>query len=260
MIDSLDALLFGKVGLVLAWLVLFFLAERLRPAAPPPAAADAAHRLPRNLSLWLVTSLVSLAVVAPLTLWASGHALSWRPVWWSGWQGMLLDLLILDCLIYWWHRANHTLPLLWRFHQVHHLDRTLDTTSALRFHPGEVLASALARAGVILLLGFPLASVLLFETLVLLAALFHHSNLAIPARLERALSWVVVTPSIHWVHHHAVRRDTDSNYATILSVWDRLFASRSSSPRRLDMPIGVEGAKDQGVGRLFALPFNKPER
>ncbi|MEO1192950.1 MAG: sterol desaturase family protein [Pseudomonadota bacterium] len=255
--ETLEGLIFGKVGLVLVWLILFFAAERLRPEAPAPQTPDARHRLPRNLSFWAVTSLVSLAAVAPLTLWASGIALEWRPAWWSGWTGLLLDIVILDCLIYWWHRANHVVPFLWRFHQVHHLDRTLDTTTALRFHPGEVLLSALARAGVILLLGFPLESVLVFETLVLLAALFHHSNLAIPAKLERVLSWIVVTPSIHWVHHHAIRADTDSNYATIFSIWDRLFGSRSATPRWREMPIGVERAKDASVATLFLLPFRR---
>ncbi|MEQ8651819.1 MAG: sterol desaturase family protein [Kiloniellales bacterium] len=253
--ESLENLLFGKAGLVFLWLAALFLAERLYPAAEPPDTPDAKGRLPRNLSIWVATSLVSLLIVAPLTLWAAGVALNWRPAWWSGLQGTILDLVLLDCLIYWWHRANHEIPFLWRFHQVHHLDRTLDTTTALRFHPGEVLLSAAARAGVILLLGFPLASVILFETLVLLAALFHHSNVRLPAGFERALSWVVVTPSIHWVHHHQVRRDTDSNYCTILSIWDRIFGSRSASHRELAMPIGVEGQEDRSVARLFTLPL-----
>lgn len=253
--ESLENLLFGKAGLVFLWLAALFIAERLYPAADRPSVPDAEGRLPRNLSIWVVTSLVSLFAVAPLTLWVAGVALDWRPAWWSGVPGTILDLIILDCLIYWWHRANHQIPFLWRFHQVHHLDRTLDTTTALRFHPGEVLLSAIARAGVILLLGFPLASVILFETLVLLAALFHHSNVRLPARFERLLSWIVVTPSIHWVHHHQVRQDTDSNYCTILSLWDWLFGSRSQTKRAADMAIGVEGQADQPVIRLFSLPM-----
>ncbi|MBC6416370.1 MAG: sterol desaturase family protein [Rhodospirillales bacterium] len=255
MIETLEGLLFGKAGMVLLALALLFSVERLFPAAAPPAAPDARGRLLRNLAVWAATALVSLLLVAPLTLWAAGIALAWRPDWWRGWQGTLLDLLLLDCLIYWWHRANHAVPFLWRFHRVHHLDRTLDTTTALRFHPGEVLLSAMARAGIILLLGLPLASVILFETLVLLAALFHHSNLRLPPRLERPLSRILVTPSIHWVHHRAVRRDTDSNYATLLSLWDRLFASRSPTPRSPQMAIGVERERDLGLLQLFLLPF-----
>jgi sterol desaturase/sphingolipid hydroxylase (fatty acid hydroxylase superfamily) len=94
-----------------------------------------------------------------------------------------------------------------------------------------------------------------FETLLALSAMFHHSNLRLPPRLERALSCVIVTPSIHWVHHHAIRRDTDSNYSALLSLWDRLFASRSATRRSPDMPIGVEGLSDKGLAQLVARPF-----
>lgn len=123
--------------------------------------------------------------------------------------------MLLDGWIYWWHRANHEVRFLWRFHQVHHLDSFLDTTSALRFHAGEVLLSALVRGGVIFVVAVPFAHVVAFETLVVLAAIFHHSNVSLPDRLEQVLCLVIVTPSIHWVHHHASRADTDSNYSTV---------------------------------------------
>lgn len=255
-----EPLLAWKSYAVAAWFVLLFAVERLRPAAPAPlmAAGEPAAgwpRVGRNLALFALNTALSLLVVVPLSAWAARHGLVERPSWWSGWPGLLLDLLILDFLIYWWHRANHVWPPLWRFHVVHHLDRTLDSTTALRFHFGEVLLSALARAGVIVLLGLPLLSVLVFETLLLIAAIFHHSNLRLPPRLERALSRVVVTPSIHWVHHHARRADTDSNYATVLSVWDRLFASRSRTERRPDMRIGVERQRERPLGELALQPF-----
>jgi sterol desaturase/sphingolipid hydroxylase (fatty acid hydroxylase superfamily) len=101
----------------------------------------------------------------------------------------------------------------------------------------------------------PLSSVLTFEALILVATGFHHSDLKLPPRLERALSWIVVTPSIHWVHHHRIRRDTDSNYSTILSLWDRLFASRSATRRTPDMEIGVEGREEQDLPKLLLRPF-----
>jgi sterol desaturase/sphingolipid hydroxylase (fatty acid hydroxylase superfamily) len=260
MISDLEGLLAWKGAAVLAWLLAFFLAERWRPAARPAAPAPAEPRggwvrIARNLGLWLTVSALSPLIVLPLTYWASGHALGWRPAWWSGGAGLLLDLLLLDLLIYWWHRANHRIPLLWRFHEVHHLDRFLDTTSALRFHFGEVLLSALARAGVILLLGFPFASVLVFEVLVLAAAIFHHSNLRLPAGFERALARVVITPSIHWVHHHRRRADTDSNYGTIFSFWDPLFGSRSRKQREFAMPIGTEGRAEEPLSQLLLHPF-----
>jgi sterol desaturase/sphingolipid hydroxylase (fatty acid hydroxylase superfamily) len=253
--ENLDFLLTYKGVVVLAALALLLVAERLLPVAK---AIGGVRRVVKNFSLAGVNAVLSWAVVVPLSALAASYALDWRPEWWSGLPGLLLDLLILDCWIYWWHRANHEWPFLWRFHEVHHLDEFLDASSALRFHFGEVLLSSLVRAGVILLLGVPLLSVVVFETLLALSAMFHHSNLRLPPRLERALSYVIVTPSIHWVHHHAIRRDTDSNYAALLSVWDPLFRSRSATLRTPDMPIGTEGRKDRPLGGLLARPLERP--
>lgn len=257
--SALDTVLSFKGIAVVAWLGLIFAAERLWPAAAPGDgdgdAAGGRWRLARNGGLWLLNVGLSWALVIPVSLWAATHTLDWRPAGWDGPVALIADLLILDLLIYWWHRANHEIPFLWRFHEVHHLDRFLDSTSAVRFHAGEVALSAMARAGVIMLLDVPIVSVLVFEALVLIAAIFHHSNIALPPRLERALSRIVVTPSIHWVHHHAVRRDTDSNYATILSLWDPLFRTRSATPRRLDMPIGVAGGRERRLVSLLLRPF-----
>ena len=252
--DQLAFLLTYKGAVVLGTLAVLLVAERLFPMA---RVVGGVRRVARNLSLAGVNAVLSWAVVVPLAAFTASHALGWRPEWWSGWTGLALDLLILDCWIYWWHRANHEWPFLWRFHEVHHLDEFLDASSALRFHFGEVLLSSLVRAGVILLLGVPLLSVVVFETLLALSAMFHHSNLRLPPRFERALSRVIVTPSIHWVHHHAIRRDTDSNYSALLSVWDRLFRSRSATQRTPDMPIGTEGRKERPLSGLLVRPLEK---
>ena len=250
--DTMALLLSYKGLVILAVLAVLLVAERLWPVA---RTLGGLRRVGKNLSLAGLNAALSWAVVVPLSAFAVSHALDWRPMWWSGWPGLVLDLLLLDCWIYWWHRANHVVPVLWRFHEVHHLDGFLDASSALRFHFGEVLLSAVVRVGVILLLGVPLLSVVVFETLLALSAMFHHSNLRLPPRLERALSCVIVTPSIHWVHHHAIRRDTDSNYSALISLWDRLFVSRSATRRSPDMPIGVEGLSDKGLAQLVARPF-----
>lgn len=269
---TVENLLATKGIIVAVWIAALFAAERIWPAAPRPGAvregwptglaalkAGGWRRLGRNLGLWLINTAISPLVVLPLTAWAAAAGVDFglRPGWWSGPWGFAADLLLLDFLIYWWHRANHVVPLLWRFHAIHHLDQFLDTTTALRFHFGEVLLSALARAAVIVVLGIPFISVLAFEALVLLATIFHHSNLRLPAGFERALSFLVVTPSIHWVHHHAVRRDTDSNYATVLSLWDRLFGSRSAMRRDPKMPIGVEGQGEEAAAALLGRPFRR---
>lgn len=246
-------------GLVLAgWWLSLFLLEQRRPAVARPAGPDGrggARRLLRNAGLWLIALAVAAAAAGPVTL--AAVAVGWvvRPDWWSGPGSLVVDLVILDGWLYWWHRANHTWPILWRFHEVHHLDRFLDTTTALRFHFGELVLSALVRAPLIVLLGIPLSSVLVFDALVPAAAIFHHSNVRLPTGWERALSRVVVTPSIHWVHHHARRADTDSNYATILSVWDRWFGTHRATPRTADLELGVEGVGERSLTGLLVRPF-----
>jgi sterol desaturase/sphingolipid hydroxylase (fatty acid hydroxylase superfamily) len=259
--DSFALLLKYKTALVACVAVVLVVLELLFPRARPLASAGLRTlggkiwRWLRNIGLLLVNAGLSPLLVIPLSAWASSHALGWRPEWWSGWYGLLIDVLILDCWIYWWHRANHEIQFLWRFHEVHHLDEFLDVSSALRFHFGEVVLSALVRSAVIFVLDIPLLSVVVFETCVLIIAMFHHSNISLPNWLERFLSVLFVTPSIHWVHHHAIRRDTDSNYASILSVWDLAFGSRSATRRWVEMPIGVENRHDEGFTRLLAKPF-----
>jgi sterol desaturase/sphingolipid hydroxylase (fatty acid hydroxylase superfamily) len=259
---AIETLLAGKSVAIAAALLLFFVWERLWPAVDSPlllrlgrASAAAWRRLVRNLGLFGLNLLLSPVVVVPVTAWANLHDLGLRPAWWAGWPGLLADVLLLDLWIYWWHRANHEVGFLWRFHSVHHFDELLDSTSALRFHFGEVFLSALARVPVILLLGMPLASVIVFEALVLIGAIFHHSDARLPPRLEAALAKMVITPSIHWVHHHKVRADTDSNYGTIFSFWDPLFRSRSHTRRWSQMPIGVEGGREKPLLRLITSPF-----
>jgi sterol desaturase/sphingolipid hydroxylase (fatty acid hydroxylase superfamily) len=259
---EIEALLSLKAVVVGAVLIVFLVYERVRPAVDHPllvrfrgASAAAWRRLVRNTGLFGINLLVGPLIVVPITVWAEQFATGLRPRWLSGWSGLALDLVLLDFWIYWWHRANHRIPFLWRFHQVHHFDELLDSTTALRFHFGEVVLSALVRAVVIIALDIPLASVLVFEALVVSTTIFHHSDARLPARLEQALSRVIITPSIHWVHHHAIRADTDSNYGTIFSFWDPLFRSRSRTRRWATMPIGVEGRRDRPLLRLITTPF-----
>lgn len=240
--------LVGKAGLVLSVLLALFVLERIFPVV---RFHDNVPRLARNFFLALVNGALSPLIVIPITMVATRWMVPWRP------ESLLIDLLLLDCWTYIWHRMNHVVPVLWRFHEVHHLDEMLDASSGLRFHFGEVVLSALARSVVIVALAVPLAHVVIFETVLALIVLFHHSNIQLPGWLERPLSLVIVTPSIHWVHHHARRSDTDSNYASVLSVWDRIFRSRSPTVRDPSMKIGVEGIGDATLWRILLRPFYK---
>lgn len=238
-----------------AWIGFLLVAERLWPMAERVGGWS---RVFRNAGLGVLNGVFSKFAVLPITLTAASMSLGWRPEefqvgWW-----ILVDLLILDCWIYFWHRINHQIPFLWRFHQVHHLDDFLDASSAVRFHFGEVILSALVRAVVIIALDIPFTTVVIAETLILASAAFQHSNLRLPAGLEKALSYVVVTPSIHWIHHHAVRHDTDSNYANLLSVWDRLFGTRSETLRTRELTIGLENDQDVALPALLLKPLQSP--
>jgi sterol desaturase/sphingolipid hydroxylase (fatty acid hydroxylase superfamily) len=251
----IEALLSAKIAIIGVWFVVLAAGERLAPAAPRPGGEA---RLVRNLSLWAANTLMNPFITVPIGVAAASFQLWTRPEF--GWGGLILDLVVLDLWTYAWHRANHEWPLLWRFHRVHHLDRFLDTTSAVRFHPGEVLISALARAPLIVLADIPILSLLVFDALVLIGALFHHSNVRLPAKLEALLRVFIVTPSHHWVHHHTAHADTNSNYGTLLTVWDRALRSWSPRARTPDMAIGAGDALDAPLLKLAIVPFTAQSR
>jgi sterol desaturase/sphingolipid hydroxylase (fatty acid hydroxylase superfamily) len=240
-------------GALVLWVALIFALERLAAAETPPPGNR--RRILRNIGLGLIA-----LTAAPLLLMLTGRLASGMEPLVSlaslGMLGaMLVQLLILDIWTYGMHRAYHELPFLWRFHAPHHLDEHLDASSAFRFHLGEILISAAMRLIPALAFGIDAATLLLFEAILTANAVFHHSNIRLPARFERWLSIVIVTPSIHWMHHHKIRADTDSNYTAILSVWDRIFGSRNPKSRRIGMAIGVEGEHDRSFGKLLAYPF-----
>ena len=248
MIMLMEQLFAYKALLVVVTFVGLFGLERLFPAV---RAQWQPMRWVRNLSVAFINFLLGPLIVLPLSAFVAMHGLGFRPSWWN----LAFDLIVMDAWIYGWHRLNHVVPFLWRFHEVHHLDEALDTTTGLRFHFGEVVLSALVRALLIWVLAIPLVTVAVFETVIVLAALFQHSNLKLPVMFEIWLSKLIVTPRLHWVHHHALREDTDSTYATILSFWDALFNSRSRNDRRIEMLMGVEAKKDLGLLDLLMSPF-----
>jgi sterol desaturase/sphingolipid hydroxylase (fatty acid hydroxylase superfamily) len=172
-------------------------------------------------------------------------------------------VVLMDGWMYLWHRLNHRLPWLWRFHAVHHADAEMDATSAVRFHTGEIALSSVARLAVLPLLGLSVGQVLLYEALLLPVILFHHSNVRVPAALDRVLRLVIVTPWMHWVHHSEWRPETDSNFSSVLSVWDRLFGSFRLRERPGEIRLGL-GMTDEHAWRtlpgMLAMPFRPREQ
>ena len=142
-----------------------------------------------------------------------------------GWPEFLLSVVVLDLFDYLWHRANHRVRFLWRFHKAHHADTGMDVTTALRFHPGELLISALMKALWVVIWGPSMIAWYLFEAWVSLCAQFHHSNIDFPDAVERWLALLLVTPRYHAAHHAVDRRYGDANFSTIFSIWDRVFGS-----------------------------------
>jgi sterol desaturase/sphingolipid hydroxylase (fatty acid hydroxylase superfamily) len=193
--------------------------------------------------------------------WAQAHGfglLHWLHA--SAWFAMIAGFMLMDWAYYWWHYATHAVPLLWRFHNVHHTDLDLDVTTAARFHFGEIVASIPFRVTAVVLLGIAPFALLVFEIFFEGASLFHHSNWCLPPGFERALNRVIVTPRMHGIHHSIVRRETDSNWGTIFSWWDRVHRTLRIDVPQDQIEIGVAPYRDEGeltVTRLWIMPFQE---
>jgi sterol desaturase/sphingolipid hydroxylase (fatty acid hydroxylase superfamily) len=248
-------------GLFLLLLIL----ESLRPLRR--LKRRRAARYPVNLALTGLGFITGVLTVRPVALaaavWAAPHSLGLLhlaslPLWLQVAAGVLL----MDLTFYYWHRLNHTRPLLWRFHNVHHADPDMDVTTAFRFHFGEVLYSTVFRLLQVALIGVLPLTYLVYELVFNCCTLFHHSNLRLPLTWERRLNRVFVTPRMHGVHHSAVGAETNSNYSVIFSWWDRLNRSLKLNVGQSDIVIGVPGylrPNDNRVLPLLALPFT-PQR
>lgn len=247
------------VGLAFIWLL-----ETWRPFVAG-RQRRARHAL-RNILLALVNlSAVSLffaTVTAGIAAWAAGNdfgllRLAPAPLWLT----TVLAVLLIDGWMYLWHRANHEIPFLWRFHRVHHSDPSLDVTTALRFHTGEIIISSGLRLLVVPLLGAALWQVLLYEALLLPVIQFHHSNVRVPHRVDRVLKLLIASPFMHRIHHSRLRAETDSNYSSIFSFWDRLCGSfrYRADVEHINFGLdGYDGERWQSVTGLFRTPFSGP--
>ena len=172
----------------------------------------------------------------------------------------LLAVMLMDYTLYLWHVATHKIDFLWRFHEAHHLDLDLSTTTATRFHFGEMLLSMPYRAAQIVLLGVSPSAFALWQTLTTLQILFHHSNVRLPIRVERWLSGVIVTPRMHGIHHSVVRAETDSNLSTIFSFYDRFHNTLRLNIPQDALVIGVPAYRLRDEVTLWeslTLPFRR---
>lgn len=215
------------------------------------------------LSVLAVTFVVPVtAVITAMFAEANGWGL-FNMVDWPVWLEYLIGFVFLDFVIWAQHLVTHKVPVLWRLHRVHHTDEDLDATSAVRFHPLEIIFSIFVKSVAVLLVG-PAAIVVVFaETIVNGSAVFNHANVRIPESVDRWVRMVLVTPDMHRVHHSIVRGETDSNYGFALSIWDRLFGTYVDQPAagHDKMVLGLEEWQDDAPTRLdwsLALPFRNP--
>ena len=173
---------------------------------------------------------------------------------------VVLTVLLLDLVAYFWHRANHVWPLLWRFHVVHHSDSTFDASTAVRFHAGELLMSLGVRLLVVLVFGLPVVGLILFELVYGFFNLLVHSDVRLPEALDRLLAIIFITPSVHLIHHSVKREEPNRNYGTIFSFWDRGLSSYLPSVSRDSVRVGlVETGENPPLKDLLLLPFRRKQ-
>ncbi|RYZ18105.1 MAG: sterol desaturase family protein, partial [Chitinophagaceae bacterium] len=173
---------------------------------------------------------------------------------------ILISFLVLDFFGGWLvHITEHKLALLWRFHVVHHADNNVDVTTGLRHHPVESVLRGLFFFAGILLSGAPMYAVMIFQTALVLATAFTHANISLPRWLDRGLSYILVSPNMHKVHHHWQQPYTDSNYGAVLSIWDRLLGTyRKLDPKEIRYGLDryYPNEEDENFGMLLRRPFS----
>ncbi|HSM39890.1 MAG TPA: sterol desaturase family protein [Afifellaceae bacterium] len=268
----MDQLPFSEVTIRIAVFVAIFGSMAALEIALPRRTPD-----PRKVARWrtnllmVVVDSIALRVVFPLAavgwaLWAEANGTglfraTGMPIWLAG----LIGFIVLDFAVWLEHVASHKIPILWRIHRMHHSDIDFDVTTALRFHPLEIILSMMWKAAIVVALGVPVIAVLLFEIVLNGAAMFNHSNWKIPERIDAILRLFIVTPDMHRVHHSVHVRETDSNYGFNFPFWDRLFRTYTDQPRdgHVGMTIGLnEYRGDEPTGFVWSLilPFrsNRP--
>ena len=222
----------------------------------------------KNLVLGVLNSLLTGLGFAALwwttAQWAQAQGfglLNWLPF--PVWARLASAFLLFDAWMYFWHRLNHRIPFLCRFHRTHHSDPKMDVTTANRFHIGEIALSSVLRVPVIALLGLQLWELALYELAMFTVVQMHHANVALPTWLDRVLRTIIVTPFMHKVHHSRWQPETDSNYSSLFSFWDRLFRTFRLRDDPRSLRFGLEEFDEQEnhtlIG-LLATPIKRAER
>jgi sterol desaturase/sphingolipid hydroxylase (fatty acid hydroxylase superfamily) len=252
-----------RLGIFLFILGLMLLWERRAPFRSFPETKP--RRLGRHLGLMALNTVLVRIMSGGGAYFAAKYAgeRDWglfnqmeMPAGWS----LAAGLVLLDFAIYLQHLVFHRIPLLWRLHKVHHLDLGFDTTTAIRFHPVEIVLSMYYKMALVLALGLSPPTVLAFEILLNACALFNHGNVRIPGVWEPRVRLFLITPDMHRIHHSAFPRETHSNFGFCVPFWDRLCGTYRAAPEagQAGMTIGLDEERDPrrlGFRQLLVLPF-----
>ncbi|MCG8598648.1 MAG: sterol desaturase family protein [Verrucomicrobiales bacterium] len=208
-----------------------------------------------------ITSLIFVSAWSLAVEFAAEHGLGLlRWTNWPGWSEAVLAIILLDCWTYWWHRLNHIVPFFWRFHRVHHSDTRMDVTTANRFHFGEIALSSMLRIPLLMLLGVELWHLALYELILFPVVQFHHANIRLPEPVDRTFRFLFASPAMHKVHHSDKVEETNSNYTSLLSIWDRIFGSFRLRNDLENIRLGLRefrGKEDQKFFPLLLIPSRK---
>ena len=257
---------FLRAALFLGGFALFLSLELLMPYRPNTVSK--LRRVAINLAIALLNGVIATLLFSASTTKAVLYVKEARfgllymdaiPHW----GRLLVTVVIMDLAIYIWHLLNHEMPLLWRFHQVHHSDLNMDVSTASRFHTGEIIMSSAVKIALIYLLGAEIIAVVLFECLLVFAAQFQHSSLKVPAGFERIFWLLFVPPSMHRIHHSVVILERNTNYGTIFSLWDRIFGTLLKEVDQKKIVTGLGAYRDPEallIHHLFLMPFGRPAR
>ncbi len=220
----------------------------------------------RNLTLATLNSAISVAIYLYVLMnichWTLENKIGLLHYFGlTGITSFIVAFILIDAWQYLWHRLNHTVRFLWRFHQVHHADKDMDASTGLRFHTIEIVYSQMVRMLIIPLIGLQLEHLIVYEIILLPIILFHHSNINLSEKIDKLLRLIIVTPHIHRLHHSDIKSETDSNYASVFSIWDRIFKSYTMRPIEQQFNLGLgESFSEREWNRLtgmLKLPFQK---
>ncbi|MFB2838804.1 sterol desaturase family protein [Floridanema evergladense] len=246
----------GKLAVILGSILIFGILENLFPFFTYKQGLI--NRMGTNFGLGVLNAIAASLTTIWLSKWLQEHS-SWqglfheiKPIWLVG----ILSILILDLYMYFWHRLMHTLPLAWRFHAVHHTEESMNVSTAYRFHAIEVIASYFPKILLIWFLGIAIQPLVIYELAFIFVIVFHHSNWALSYECDRFLSYFIVTPNYHRIHHSQIVEETNSNYASLLTIWDRIFQSLQHRNDPENIKLGLtEEPKQLNFISLLSLPF-----